>query len=312
MDPRQLTAGESGRTDEDGIQPGGEAAGRAPTDPGDPPVATPDRARGPAPATPDRPADKDRFERALRFLDKKISRAIRDYDLVGEGDRVMVALSGGKDSLVLLHALARRRRWHREQYELVACHVQGGLCGGACSLASLLAGVCRDLGVPFRLVQQELGGPSEDATGRRTRLSPCFVCSWHRRKALFAQAEADGCGSVAFGHHKDDIAQTLLLNLLWQGRHESMLPRQPMFDGRVTIIRPLALVDESETARIARLGGLPAHVCPCPHAERSKREVAGEIIRLAREAGCHNVTSNLVASALRGRDLLNGHDNGRY
>jgi hypothetical protein len=79
----------------------------------------------------------------------------------------------------------------------------------------------------------------------------------------------------------------------------------------VTIIRPLALVDEKELARLARIGDLPAHVCPCPHGQTSKRETAAEIIRLARQAGCHDVTTNLLRSSLAGWDPLVGHDNGR-
>lgn len=242
------------------------------------------------------------FDKAMHYLDRKVSRAIREFGLLADGDRVLVALSGGKDSLTLLHALLRRRRWRPEHYEIVACHVRGGMCGGACSLEELLAGYCADLEVPFRVVEQELGEPPP---GGRER-SPCFVCSWHRRKALFRVAREEGCNLVAFGHHKDDLAETLLLNLLWQGRHESMLPRQPLFEGELTIIRPLVLVDERDIGRVARLGDLPAHVCPCPYGQTSKREVAGEIIRIVREAGCGGVTNNLLRSALAGR-TVEGH-----
>jgi tRNA 2-thiocytidine biosynthesis protein TtcA len=252
------------------------------------------------------------FDKALHYLDRKVSRAIREFGLVGEGDRIVVALSGGKDSLALLHALVRRRRSRPEPYELMACHVRGGLCGGACSLADLLAEVCREVDVPFVVIDQELGSASGmPRRGNGRPLSPCFVCSWHRRKALFVVAQQHGFNLVAFGHHKDDIAETLLLNLLWQGRHESMLPRQPLFGGQVTIIRPLALVDESELARLARLGDLPAHTCPCPYGETSKRETAAEIIRLVRQAGGRSVTNNLLRSALSGWDPALGHDNGR-
>jgi tRNA(Ile)-lysidine synthase TilS/MesJ len=139
-------------------------------------------------------------------------------------------------------------------------------------------------------------------------LSPCFVCSWHRRKALFQTAREQRCAVVALGHHKDDIAETLLLNLMWQGRHETMLPRQPLFDGELTLIRPLAMVDESELSRLSRLGNLPAHSCPCPYGRRSQRETVAEIIRIVRRAGNRSVTDNLLRSASSAGNSLAGHE----
>jgi tRNA 2-thiocytidine biosynthesis protein TtcA len=235
------------------------------------------------------------YLRALRFLDRTTSRAIRDFALLEDGDRVLVAVSGGKDSMVLLETLARRRAWRAERYDLVACHVDDGVCLG-CGFRERLAEVCAGLQVSLRIVQERtLPGADEVAGG----VSPCFVCAWRRRKALFTAAEEERCGLVAFGHHRDDVAETLLLNLLWHGRHETMEPRRPMFDGRVTIIRPFALVEERDIARVARLGSLPVHACACPHSRDSKREVAAELIRSARSAGCRGATANLARSALR-------------
>jgi tRNA 2-thiocytidine biosynthesis protein TtcA len=250
-----------------------------------------------------------RYERALRYLNRKVSRADREFDLLHEGDHVLVAVSGGKDSLVMLDILARRLAWHRIRYRLTACYVESGLCTPECTYREVLSDHCASLGVPLRVVGadpvDELGGsaaPSASDGGPQALEagpSPCFLCSWRRRKALFLTAAEEGCGVVALGHHKDDLAQTLLLNLLWQGRHETMMPRREMFGGRLTIVRPLALAGESEIARVCRLGALPLHSCVCPHASASKREVAAELIRAARRAGCKAAVDNLVASSLR-------------
>lgn len=259
------------------------------------------------------------YDRSLRYLNRKVARADREFGLLHEGDHVLVAVSGGKDSLVMLEVLARRLAWHQVQYRLTACFVDSGHCPPGCGYAAILGEQCAGLGVPLRVVQAEPLDPRRTLrpAGTSREPSPCFLCSWRRRKALFLTAQEEGCNLVALGHHKDDLAQTLLLNLLWQGRHETMPPRREMFGGRLTIIRPLALADESQVARVRRLGGLPVHTCICPHAAASKRETAVELIRSARRAGCRHAVDNLVASALRGRsadhtdlahDLLTARD----
>jgi tRNA 2-thiocytidine biosynthesis protein TtcA len=242
------------------------------------------------------------YDRSLRYLNRRVARADREFGLLHDGDHVLVAVSGGKDSLVMLEVLARRLAWHRMRYALTACYVESGLCPPGCGYAAVLGEQCARLGVPLRVVQAEPLESRETYRPAATREpSACFLCSWRRRKALFLTAQETGCNLVALGHHKDDLAQTLLLNLLWQGRHETMPPRRPMFGGRLTIIRPLALADESQVARVCRLGGLAVHTCVCPHAAASKRETAAELIRAARRAGCRHAVDNLVASAFRGR-----------
>ncbi|NLT34852.1 MAG: tRNA 2-thiocytidine biosynthesis protein TtcA [Gaiellales bacterium] len=238
------------------------------------------------------PDSLSRFEKAVFYLDRRVSEAVRRFELITNQDRIMVGLSGGKDSLVLLHVLARRRAWRREKYQLIACHVQAGAATEASpALLGRMEAMCSNLGVPLLTVRGEPLPPPEDL---RRSLSPCFLCARRRRKRLLEAAQEQGFTKVALGHHKDDVAETVLLNLLWQGRCDTMLPRQPLIDGRFLLIRPLVLVDEKDIARAARLSGFTPTSCSCPYARGSARETAAEIISLARHQGCRGVTSNLL------------------
>ncbi len=212
------------------------------------------------------------------YLLKKVNKAIRDHGLVAEGDRIAVAVSGGKDSLSLLRLLCVRQRSAREQYDVVAVHVIPA-ADAPCSAGgdtNVLEAWFQGEGVEYAFAPMEPAGSQPDREGQ----SPCFHCAWRRRKALFLTAGRLGCNKVALAHHADDIAQTTLLNLFYQGLVETMRPRVEFFGGRLTVIRPLAYVPEKELVRLAAACCFPPPPAPCVGAETSRRALMAQIIRL--------------------------------
>ncbi len=230
---------------------------------------------------------------ALRYLDKKVTKAIARFGLIEHGDRVLVAASGGKDSTCLLEVLAARRAWSREKYDLVACHVVRPGCTTEAQRLDIEAR-CERLDVPL-VVRPHPGvgrpGPSDGP-------SVCFSCAWQRRRVLFETAAEFGCPKVALGHHLDDLAETVLMNLFMRGEVSTMYPLQEMFQGRVTIIRPLSLVEEKTlAATAAKLGFTPASSCePLVGGQRARMKALLSDLR----RGIPAVKTNLVRAALQG------------
>ena len=109
----------------------------------------------------------------------------------------------------------------------------------------------------------------------------CFWCSWNKRKALFRTAERFNCNKIAFGHHKDDIIETVLLNLFFNGEISTMNPKQDMFKGKITIIRPLCYTEKKEIKAFAKVAGIPQQICACPYGDFSRRKFVREIISKA-------------------------------
>ena len=216
-------------------------------------------------------------DRLSFFMLKGVNKAIRDHRMIAAGDSVAVAVSGGKDSLALVHLLDRRRRDVADEYSLTALHVtpaEDAPCAADVDLEAL--SVCLERhDVP--LVFAPMAAAESEAA--RERVSPCFHCAWRRRRALFQTADELGCDKIAFGHHADDIAQTTLLNLFFHGRLETMRARQELFDGRLTVIRPLAYVNEKEIVRLARECGFPPAPAPCVEAAGSRRALMAQVLR---------------------------------
>jgi len=211
------------------------------------------------------------------WLLKRVNAAIREHGLIANGDRVAVAVSGGKDSLSLLRLLRVRQREAQERCEVVAVHVipaSDAPCGTGGD-TSVLEAWFRGEGVEYAFVSMEEASGQPDRDGQ----SPCFHCAWRRRKALFLAAERLGCNKVAFGHHADDVAQTTLLNLFYQARLETMLPRVEFFGGKLTVIRPLAYVPEKELVRFAAACGFPPAPAPCQNVDASRRALMAQILR---------------------------------
>jgi tRNA 2-thiocytidine biosynthesis protein TtcA len=228
----------------------------------------------------------------LYFMTKKVGKAIWDYRMIKEGDKVLVAVSGGKDSLCLVKIMQERIKFVPITYEIIACYVDMGFPWVD---KNALADYLESESIPYVITQ-----PPEEWKGGGEPFG-CFWCSWNRRKALFDLAHELKCNKIAFAHHMDDIIETMLLNLFFQGEIGTMQPYQEMFDGELAIIRPLAYVEEKELLRLAAKLALPVSGSDCPHGKTSKRFlVKGMVAELKKHN--RNVKKNIFRSLQRVRE----------
>jgi tRNA 2-thiocytidine biosynthesis protein TtcA len=230
--------------------------------------------------------------RLAYWLLKDINRAIRDFSMIADGDRVAVAVSGGKDSLGLLRLLDLRRRSAPERYDLFAIHVVGDARGAETPEHAPLRDWLASSGFPYVVERLEL--PS----GEESPLD-CHRCTWNRRKTLFEAARRLGCNIVAMGHHADDLAQTTLLNLLYHGKVETMAPRREYFDGTLRLVRPLCYTPEGPLRRFARACAFPPPPPDCPRGNQSRRRLIRDLLKQA-ERGCQDARTNLLRAGLKG------------
>lgn len=245
------------------------------------------------PAYPLSAPDAARQQRLAYWLLRDVNRAIRDYAMIAGGDRVAVAVSGGKDSLSLLRLLDLRRRSALEHYELVALHVLGDAQGPQTPAHPPLLAWLAASGYDYAVVPLSL------PDGEALPLS-CHRCTWNRRRTLFETARRLGCNVVAFGHQADDLAQTTLLNLLFHGTVETMAPRRDYFDGLLRLIRPLCYVPEKEIRRFAAVNDFPPPPETCPASAASRRRLAAELLHQAEHA-CADARDNLARAGLAAR-----------
>jgi len=223
------------------------------------------------------------------YISKRIGRAIIDYNMLSEGDKIAVAVSGGKDSLTLLRILNDRRAFVPIKYSLVAVHIDMGYPK---SISKKLEKYFKKAGIDYHIEKVD--------TLRKTSKEDinCFWCSWNRRKALFEAADRFKCTKIALGHHMDDIIETILLNLFFQGEISAMKPKQELFKGKITLIRPLAYVEEYMIKRFAKEEKIPHDTCVCPHSVTSNRAKMGKIIQDLKRA-CPEVKKNIFRSVRR-------------
>jgi len=201
-----------------------------------------------------------------------MGKAIHRYGMIQDGDRILVGVSGGKDSLTLLTLLSERAKRVPIHYELLAVHVDLGF---QWSGADMLTEFFEAKKITYHIEPTRI---AELANGPDNRENPCFLCSWERRKRIFSLAQRFGCNKIAFGHHKDDIIETFLLNIFYSAEISTMLPFQTLFKGKMTLIRPLALIEEKKIERFAKEMGLPCFPCGCPASGKSKRKKVKELL----------------------------------
>jgi tRNA 2-thiocytidine biosynthesis protein TtcA len=205
-------------------------------------------------------------------VNRAIGKAIHRYRLIDDGDRILVGLSGGKDSLTLLWTLKERLSRVPVSYQLLAVYVDPGFGGDA---PEALGRFCKDLSVPFIVSKGDFGIVAHSSENHE---NPCFLCARRRRQRIFEIAHERGFNLIAFGHHKDDIIETLLINMCYAGEISTMNPRQSFFDGLLTVIRPLALCEESQIRRFAADHRFPCIDNPCPSAKTSKRQEIKDLL----------------------------------
>ncbi len=240
-----------------------------------------------------RPEPSNTFRRLQARLRGLVGKAIADYRMIEPGDRVMVCLSGGKDSYTLLDMLLSLQRSAPLEFELLAVNLDQKQPGFP---ARVLPDYLRSLGVPFHVIEQ-------DTYSVVKRLIPqgrtmCGLCSRLRRGALYRHAAAHGCTKVALGHHRDDIVETLFLNLFHGGRLKAMAPKLRSEDGRHIVIRPLAYVAERDIARYARARRFPLIPCTlCGSQQNAQRRAIKQM--LAQWEREHPGRTESIFSALR-------------
>ncbi len=211
-------------------------------------------------------------DKIMRRVEQRFNRGMVKYRLIEDGDKVLIGVSGGKDSLALLELLARRSRILKPRFTVVAVHVSMANIPYQSDL-DYLRSFAEELGVPFVHYETSFD-PSTD-----TRKSPCFLCSWNRRKALFTMAKEQGCNKIALGHHMDDILETLLMNITFQGAFSSMPPRLVMRKFEMTLIRPLCLVHEADLVEMARIRGYHKQIKNCPYESQSNRSDMKKVLK---------------------------------
>lgn len=212
----------------------------------------------------------------LRRIRTRFAKGVCQYRLIEDGDRILVGLSGGKDSLALVDLLAERSRIYKPRFSVMAAHVAMKNIAYESDIAYLRT-FAEERGVPF--VSEETSfDPSTD-----TRKSPCFLCSWNRRKSLFTLAQTHGCNKIALGHHMDDILETLLMNMTFQGAFSTMPPRLVMRKFDMTVIRPLCLVHEADLKELAEFRGYRKQIKNCPYERDSHRSDMKNILRRLEE-----------------------------
>lgn len=213
--------------------------------------------------------EKDLMRRLLSLTRK----AVQEYDMIKEGDRVCVGLSGGKDSMALLKVMANLQRFYPKSFSLSAVHVSLGFEN---TDVSPMERFCEELNVPLEIVRTDI---AEIVFNIRKEQNPCSLCANLRRGALHDKAKETGANVVALAHHRDDVIETAMLSLFYEGRFYCFEPCTYLSRSDITVIRPFSLVEEKELKRYVSAADIPVVKNPCPMDTTSERAHMKEILK---------------------------------
>lgn len=200
-------------------------------------------------------------------------RAVDDYHMISSEDKIAVGISGGKDSLTMLYALHGLQRFYPHSFELEAITVNLGFPDFDLRKVREL---CQDMGVHYTVVDTDI---YDVIFNVRKESNPCALCAKMRKGALNQAIKDTGCNKVAYAHHKDDVVETMLLSLIFEGRFHSFAPVTYLDRMDLTVIRPLMYVDEADVIGFKNKYQLPVCKSPCPADGHTKREYAKELLR---------------------------------
>lgn len=221
-------------------------------------------------------------------------KAVDDYHMISPGDKIAIGISGGKDSLALLYALAELRRFYPIPYEVIAITVDLGYEGFD---TSKIRELCEKLNVPYYVQKTEIG---EVVFKIREESNPCSLCAKLRKGAFNDKARELGCNKSAYAHHKDDVVETMLLSLLYEGRFNCFSPVTYLDRSQITLIRPLIYVEEADIIGFQHKYELPVEKNPCPADGTTRREYAKQLVKslIADNKGAKERMFHAVAEGL--------------
>ncbi len=202
-----------------------------------------------------------------------VRRAVDDYHMIEDGDKIAVGISGGKDSLTLLYALNGLKRFYPKSFEIHAVTVDLGFKNLDLSKIEQL---CKDLGVEYTIVKTDI---ADIIFEQRKESNPCSLCAKMRKGALNDAVKAAGCNKVAYAHHKDDVVETMLLSLIFEGRFHTFAPVTFLDRTSLTVIRPLMYMDEADVIGFVNKNHVPVVKSPCPADGYTKREYVHNLLK---------------------------------
>ena len=209
----------------------------------------------------------------LQQVLSQVRKALDDYNMLQDGDKVAIGISGGKDSLCLLYAMNAIRRFYPRKFDIVAVTVDLGFQN--LNLDGIKA-ICEELQVPYKIVSTEIAQIVFDT---RKESNPCSLCAKMRKGALNEAIKALGCNKVAYAHHKDDVVATMMLSLLYEGRFHTFSPVTYLDRMDLTVIRPLMYMHEADVIGFIRKNNVPVVKSPCPADGHTKREYVGNLLK---------------------------------
>lgn len=202
-----------------------------------------------------------------------VRKAVDDYHMIDEGDKIAIGISGGKDSLTLLYALNSLKRFYPKHFEIHAVTVDLGWDN--LNLDKIVE-LCKKLDVEYTIVKTDI---SQIVFKERKEENPCSLCAKMRKGALNQAIMEIGCNKVAYAHHKDDVVETMLMSLIYEGRFHTFSPVTYLDRTQLTVIRPLIYMNESDVIGFVNKYDVPVVKSPCPADGHTKREYIKNLLR---------------------------------